>query len=141
MFKSKIMKTTPIYIKNLSLKNIRAFGDVKLNFENEDGTLPQWTIILGDNGIGKSTLLQCVAWMKPLFLYEKDNIISYYKPSPFITNEENDRFIGLVSKNNDAYKAGSNITANYQSNKFLKSKIITAKELSVIESSRAKING
>jgi len=122
------MKTTPIYNKELSLKNIRTFGDVKLKFENEDGTLPQWTIILGDNGIGKSTLLHSVAWMKPLFLYEKDNKISNYIPSPFITDEENDRFIGLVSKNKDAYKAGSNITASYQSNKFLKSKIITAKD-------------
>ena len=122
------MKITPIYIKNLKLKNIRTFGEVELNFENEDGTLPQWTIILGDNGIGKSTLLHCVAWMKPLFLYEKDNEITDYTPSPFITDEENDRFIGLVSKNNHAYKFGSNIIANFQSNKAFKSKIIAGKD-------------
>ena len=122
------MNTTQIYIKNLQLKNIRTFREVDLNFENKDGTLPQWTIIIGDNGIGKSTLLQCVAWMKPLFLYEKDNKISNYKPSPFITDEENDRFIGLVSKNNEAYKIGSKISANFQSNKVLKSKAITGKD-------------
>jgi len=122
------MKPTPIYIKNLKLKNIRTFGEVELNFENADGTLPPWTIVIGDNGIGKSTLLQCVAWMKPLFLYEKDNKISNYKPSPFITDEENDRFIALVSKSNDAYKVGSNITANFQSNKVLKSGAIAGKD-------------
>lgn len=83
---------------------------------------------MGDNGIGKSTLLQSVAWMKPLFLYEKDNEIEKYEPSPFITDEENDRFIGLVSKNNDAYKHGSSITANFQSNKDLKSKVISGQD-------------
>lgn len=122
------MKTTPIYIKNLKLKNIRTFGEVELIFENKDGTLPQWTIILGDNGIGKSTLLHSVAWMKPLFSYQKDNKLTDYIPSPYITDEENDRFIGLVSKSNDAYKAGSNITANFQSNKVLKSKTIVNKD-------------
>jgi AAA15 family ATPase/GTPase len=122
------MKTTPIYIRNLQLKNIRTFGEVNLNFENEDGTLPQWSIILGDNGIGKSTLLHSIAWMKPLFLYEKDNKISNYKPSPFITDEENDRFVGLVSKSNDAYKVGSKISANFQSNKVLKSKAVAGKD-------------
>ncbi len=134
------MKTTPIYIKDLKLTNIRTFGEVELNFENEEETLPQWTLILGDNGIGKSTLLQCVAWMKPLFLYEKDNKISNYIPSPFITDEQNDRFIGLVSKSHDAYKAGSSITANFQSNKFLKSKTITAKDDICTTSVDFKIN-
>lgn len=121
------METTPIYIKNLQLKNIRTFGEVELNFELIDGTLPQWTIILGDNGIGKSTLLQCVGWMKPLFIYEKDNEISNYVPGPFITDEQNDRFIGLVRKNCEAYKEGSKIAATFQSNKELKSAKVSTK--------------
>ena len=78
------MITTPIYIKNLSLKNIRTFGEVELNFENEDGTLPQWTIILGVNGIGKSTLLQCVAWMKPFLPFKKEEAPISFAPNPII---------------------------------------------------------
>jgi ABC-type cobalamin/Fe3+-siderophores transport system ATPase subunit len=78
------MKTAPVYIKNLKLKNIRTFGKVELNFENEDATLSQWRIILGDNSIGKSTLLQCVAWMELLLPYKKEEALIAFVPSPVI---------------------------------------------------------
>ena len=34
-----------------------------LDLKNEDGTIAPWTLILGNNGLGKTTLLKCIAWM------------------------------------------------------------------------------
>lgn len=119
------MESTPIYIKNLKLKNIRTFGEVELKFELEDGTLPQWTILLGDNGIGKTTLLQSIAWMSPYLPYKKDQMPEDFKPSPMINDEENETIISLVRKKVQYESDLSYINAVFQSNKQLKSKAIS----------------
>ncbi len=56
-----------IYYKSLELENVRCFGERQvLDLCGSDGSLPQWTLLLGDNGVGKTTLLQCLAWMRPV---------------------------------------------------------------------------
>jgi len=113
------MKSTPIYIKNLKLKNIRTFGEVELNFESTDGTLPQWTIILGDNGIGKSTGLHCIAWMSPYLPYKRDQLPEHFVPAPMINDEENELLIRLVRKKGSRFDEISYLNATFQSNKEL----------------------
>jgi predicted ATP-binding protein involved in virulence len=119
------MKSIPIYIKNLKLKNIRTFGEVELDFELKDGTLPQWTIILGDNGIGKSTLLQSVAWMRPYLPYTKEKTPADFKPAPSINDAQNELLISLVRKNAATYQDTSYITATFQAGKELQSKTLS----------------
>ena len=56
-----------IYYKSLELENVRCFGERQvLDLCGSDGRLPQWTLLLGNNGVGKTTLLQCLAWMRPV---------------------------------------------------------------------------
>jgi predicted ATP-binding protein involved in virulence len=115
------MPKTPIYLKSLELKNIRTFGEVTLNLEKEDGSLPQWTLILGDNGIGKSTLLQCAAWMKPNVPDpddERGDDIKMEKIEANINNEENDTLVRLVRKTDNAKEDGS-IRAKFVSERIL----------------------
>ena len=57
----------PIYFSSLELENVRCFGERQiLDLTDDEGRLAQWTLILGDNGVGKTTLLQCLAWMRPV---------------------------------------------------------------------------
>jgi energy-coupling factor transporter ATP-binding protein EcfA2 len=52
-----------VYIKSLSLKNIKGFRDLKFDFSRggADTSLAGWTVITGDNGSGKSAFLKSVA--------------------------------------------------------------------------------
>ena len=58
----------PFYFTKLSIENVRAFGErQELKLADADGRPAPWTLIVGDNGVGKTTLLQCLAWMRPRF--------------------------------------------------------------------------
>jgi len=51
----------PAYFLSLSLENVRSFGAKQtISFAREDGRPAQWTIILGDNGVGKTTVLRSI---------------------------------------------------------------------------------
>ena len=63
----KRKKPTAVYYSSLEIENVRCFGDSqRLNLTAADGQPARWTLILGDNGVGKTTLLQCLAWMRLL---------------------------------------------------------------------------
>lgn len=54
----------PAYFLSLSLENVRSFGEKQtISFATKEGRPAQWTIILGDNGVGKTTVLKALAGM------------------------------------------------------------------------------
>ncbi len=56
----------PAYFLSLSLENVRSFGERQtISFARADGRPAQWTIILGDNGVGKTTVLKSLAALQP----------------------------------------------------------------------------
>ena len=48
-------------ISKLRLKNIKCFQDVELSFEENEGDIKDWSLIVGDNGRGKTTILRSLA--------------------------------------------------------------------------------
>jgi hypothetical protein len=56
----------PAYFLSLAVENFRSFGSRQtLDLSDGNGRPAVWTIILGENGTGKTTLLQCLAALEP----------------------------------------------------------------------------
>jgi len=54
-----------MYFLSLEVENIRCFGEKQtLDLSDGAGKPARWTLLLGDNGVGKTTLLQCLTWMR-----------------------------------------------------------------------------
>ncbi len=50
-----------MFLKNLHLRNIRCFESVALNLDLPGGDNRKWTVLVGDNSGGKTTVLQSIA--------------------------------------------------------------------------------
>ena len=67
--------TNHVYFKRLTLSNVRSFGDEQhLDMCNGNGQPARWTLILGENGVGKTTILQCLASMYPVPAVPKEDL-------------------------------------------------------------------
>lgn len=56
-----------MHFRSLRLENVRAFGGAQdLEFIDENGIISRWNLILGGNGVGKTTLLQALEVMLPV---------------------------------------------------------------------------
>ena len=93
-----------IYFSSLELENVRCFGERQvLQLADDQGQPVQWTLLLGDNGIGKTTLLQCLAWMRPVPYFGTGEEDTPKEIQPALTDEENDVLASLL-------RAGSEVT-------------------------------
>ncbi|MCA9680692.1 MAG: AAA family ATPase [Myxococcales bacterium] len=71
----KEINPSPCYIREFSLENVRCFGPRQsIDFCDAEGRWARWTVILGDNGVGKTTLLQCLWLMSPVALASESGV-------------------------------------------------------------------
>lgn len=50
-----------MFLRKLELEDVRGFRRASLSFVNSQGEIRPWTLLLGANGVGKSTLLRAIA--------------------------------------------------------------------------------
>jgi hypothetical protein len=50
-----------MYIDTIRLENIRGFRELEFSFDRGEGQYAGWTVLTGDNGSGKSTVLKAIA--------------------------------------------------------------------------------
>lgn len=50
-----------MYVKSINLENVKGFKTLEFDFERPDNTFAGWTVFVGGNASGKSTLLKAIA--------------------------------------------------------------------------------
>lgn len=50
-----------MYIRSLNVKNLKRLHDLTLDFTDSNGSPRMWTVIIGENGTGKTSILQAIA--------------------------------------------------------------------------------
>lgn len=108
-----------IYYSSLELENVRCFGERQtLELTDEKGHPAQWTLLLGDNGVGKTTLLQCLAWMRPVPAGGQ-NDDEPRAMEPALANEENPVLDSLL-------RAGNKVSLNLKASLSINQKLGSA---------------
>lgn len=60
-------KPAAIYFKSLTIRDVKCFrGEHSIDLSDGEGRPAQWTVILGNNNTGKTTLLKCLAGLEAL---------------------------------------------------------------------------
>jgi predicted ATP-binding protein involved in virulence len=58
-------EVSAVYFRSIEVENVLCFKDKQvLDLSTPEGIPAQWTVILGDNGVGKTTLLRCLAGLE-----------------------------------------------------------------------------
>jgi energy-coupling factor transporter ATP-binding protein EcfA2 len=73
----------PIYFLGLTVENVLCFGDEQtLDLSDGNGKPARWIIILGDNGVGKTTLLKCLAALEPNPELRQEDVPKDFQTTP-----------------------------------------------------------
>lgn len=110
-----------MYFTSIEVENIKCFGKRQtLNLSDANGHPSRWTIILGDNGIGKTTLLQSLIWMRTVEAPpasgsgDRKNKASKVSLKPIMDDlEDNTLIFGLIRQGRNIK---SQIVASYSIN-------------------------
>jgi predicted ATP-binding protein involved in virulence len=78
------------YFLSLTVENIRCFGEKQtLDLSDGKGNPAQWTILLGNNGMGKTTLLQCLSLAgESVFYFTNRRLVEFFDKNSHKNEED-----------------------------------------------------
>lgn len=87
-----------MFLHSLTIKNVRSIKLLHLDFANEDNEPRRWTLLLGENGCGKSSVLRIIA----LLLCGSEGALQLISdPDRWIRNGENEAEISAELRTAD----------------------------------------
>ncbi len=80
-------KPPAVYFQSLTIENVRCFkGEHTIDLSDGNGNPAMWTVILGNNNTGKTTLLRCLADLEPVFVEGAQRIVPDGKGGSVVFN-------------------------------------------------------
>ncbi len=74
-------ETPAVYFASLTIENVKCFKDKQtINLSDGNDEPAMWTVILGNNNTGKTTLLRCFADLEPEIINESASKEVYFSP-------------------------------------------------------------
>ncbi len=111
--KKREKSATPVYFLSLTVENARCFGPKQpLDLSDGNGRPAQWTIILGENGVGKTTLLQSLVAILPVYdPYYDDQGKLHTKEKVVPRISEDDKTLWKLSRqSNNRFRLSANFS-------------------------------
>lgn len=110
-----------MYVKSINIENIAGITNLNLNFNTK------MNIVCGENGIGKTTILECVAHTFSVSSTNilKRNVLSKYGKFETIINIDNQNINKIISINDFIPMSNTQIKGEYQKSKYLMSLKVT----------------
>lgn len=80
-FQKNVIKSDYFPIEYIYIKNFKSIDELKIDFKEDELNKKSWLFILGENGVGKSSILQAIAIGLKVDrqLIDKDNVRSFIK--------------------------------------------------------------
>ncbi|AMW99771.1 AAA family ATPase [Rummeliibacillus stabekisii] len=81
------------YIESVEINNFKGLKDIKIDFNLSQSKDAPWLVLLGENGVGKSSILQAISI--GLMGEEKRKEIIKNRASDYVNNQQNKGFIKI----------------------------------------------
>ncbi len=134
----------PVYFLSLEVEKVLCFKDKQvLDLSDGDGKPAQWTVILGNNGVGKTTLLRCLAGMEVEKKfdpeYPREDPVFFASPILFESSDSREIWQDLIVLGNNNLKVNAEVGYDFLMSSLKATNPNKSKNLSTLKKERIEV--